>query len=271
MEDKIVIPLSAAQRDLLFKYGSDFADHNLFRLISVALKKDDGYEICVDESQLIGLLTQIAQFLFDEEDEELGGQLDDLGAYISSVYNNSYDEYDDYYGDDDEDDEDDDYSEHSSSTGAVCILKVALAFDKKTWRKIAVREGQTLHDLHEAIFDAFDRYDEHMYSFFFPRLPKKFNPRTIYKSSEEYTHPYACEEQGIFGSDAQDASTSLILHLDLTEKQKFYYLFDFGDEWWHEITVEKTDGQADEGEYPRTIQKNGDSPEQYPDYDEDED
>ena len=268
MEDKIVIPLSAAQRDLLFKYGSDFADHNLFRLISVALKKDDGYEICVDHSQLIGLLTQIAQFLFDEEDEELGGRLDDLGAYLSSALGDLGD--DDYDKDDFDEDDDDDY-EHSSNTGAVCILKVALAFEKKIWRKIAIRQGQTLHDLHQAIFDAFDRYDEHMYSFFFSRSKRKFNPRTIYDSSEEFTHPYACEDQGVFGSDAYNASLSRLEILNLTEKQKFYYIFDFGDEWWHEITVEKTDGQTDEGEYPRTIKKNGDSPEQYPDYDEDED
>ena len=59
--------------------------------------------------------------------------------------------------------------------------------------------------------------------------------------------------------------------LDLTEGQVFYYLFEFGDEWWHEVTVENTDGAADEGEYPRTIEKKGESPEQYPDPDEDED
>ncbi|MBW1985405.1 MAG: plasmid pRiA4b ORF-3 family protein, partial [Deltaproteobacteria bacterium] len=25
--------------------------------------------------------------------------------------------------------------------------------------------------------------------------------------------------------------------LNLAEKDKLYYLFDFGDDWWHEITL----------------------------------
>jgi Plasmid pRiA4b ORF-3-like protein len=167
--------------------------------------------------------------------------------------------------------EDEDYSEYSSNTGSVCVLKVALAYSKEIWRKIAIREGQTLHDLHNVIFEVFDRYDEHVYSFFLPHSAKKLNPRNIYKSSDEYTHPYACEDQGAFGSDAQNASTVSIESLDLTEGQVFYYLFDFGDEWWHEITVEKTDEAADKGKYPRTIKKEGESPEQYPDSDEEDD
>ena len=50
----------------------------------------------------------------------------------------------------------------------IFIFKVALAGRKSIWRKIAMRGNQTLDDLHEAIFDAFDRYDEHLYSFYFP-------------------------------------------------------------------------------------------------------
>ena len=50
----------------------------------------------------------------------------------------------------------------------IFVFKVALAGQKSIWRKIAMRGNQTLDDLHEAIFDAFDRYDEHLYSFYFP-------------------------------------------------------------------------------------------------------
>jgi hypothetical protein len=41
------------------------------------------------------------------------------------------------------------------------------------------------------------------------------------------------------------------------------YLFDFGDEWWHDIAVEATDGQPDHRKYPRIIERRGDSPPQY--------
>ena len=107
-----------------------------------------------------------------------------------------------------------------------------------------------------------------MYSFFFPHSRMKFNPRKIYNSSEEYTHPYACEDDGPFGSEGGNASMATIESLDLDEGQVFYYLFDFGDDWWHEITVEKTDGSADNDKYPRIVDRKGQSPEQYPDPDE---
>ena len=46
----------------------------------------------------------------------------------------------------------------------VVVLKVALAGKKSIWRKIAMRANQTLDNLHQAVFDAFDRDDEHLYS-----------------------------------------------------------------------------------------------------------
>ncbi len=48
------------------------------------------------------------------------------------------------------------------------------------------------------------------------------------------------------------------------------YLFDFGDEWWHDITVEQTDAPAEKGKYPRIVEEHGKAPPQYPDLDEEE-
>jgi hypothetical protein len=170
------------------------------------------------------------------------------------------DELCDYLGDFyDEFGEEEGSSEYSRNTGSVCVLKVALAYSTKIWRKIALREGQTLHDLHNIIFDAFDRDDEHLYSFFFPHAPGKFNLHKIHEVSTEYT--YSLDGEGIEGNEAQNAAMTTIASLGLAEGQVFYYLFDFGDEWWHEITVEKTGGSADEGKYPRIIERKGGSPE----------
>ena len=46
-------------------------------------------------------------------------------------------------------------------------------------------------------------------------------------------------------------------------------LFDFGDSWWHDITIEQTDGTPGPGRYPKVIEKHGASPPQYPDPEED--
>ncbi len=258
MDDKLTISLSSEQRDLLLKYESSFNDNELFRSISIAVKKGKNYEIYLEEEDIQGLLNQLTQLSYNEKDEEIEYQLDELGDYLMNLR-------------EDLEDEDDDYSEYSSNTGSVCVVKVALANSKRVWRKIAIREGHTLHDLHNIIFEAFDRDDEHLYSFFFPHFRKKINLQKIYHSSVEYTHSFNYEEQGMDGNDSQNASATTIESLSLNNGQVFYYLFDFGDSWWHEITVENTDGPANNGKYPRIVERKGQSPEQYPDYDEDED
>jgi hypothetical protein len=152
----------------------------------------------------------------------------------------------------------------------VYEFKVALKGTKETWRRIAILGNQTLDDLHEAIYEAFDRYDEHLYSFYFP--PPGSRGRGRLRDALEYTHPYNAEESGsMWGESANNAAKTKIASLGLQKKQRFEYLFDFGDEWWHELTVEEVDGEPDEGEYPRIVEKHGTSPPQYPEVDDEED
>ena len=71
------------------------------------------------------------------------------------------------------------------------------------------------------------------------------------------------------GNDG-DSDEITIGELSLKQKQKFYYLFDWGDEWWHELTFEgeiEFDGER----LPAIMAKKGDSPPQYPDWDEEDD
>ena len=144
---------------------------------------------------------------------------------------------------------------------SIFIFKVALSGRKSIWRKIAIKANQTLDDLHETIYDAFDRDDEHLYSFFFPLSKGKMTTRKIYNESMEYTSPNAFE----YGDteDKINASKAKINTLKLKKGQVFYYLFDFGDEWWHDITVEETDAKAEKGKYPRVLEQKGKSPPQY--------
>ncbi|MEI6518535.1 MAG: hypothetical protein WCO98_00595 [bacterium] len=52
----------------------------------------------------------------------------------------------------------------------------------------------------------------------------------------------------------------------------FLYLFDFGDEWWHEIIVEEVTTKIPlDIKYPALIAKRGKSPEQYEDIEDEED
>ena len=93
------------------------------------------------------------------------------------------------------------------------------------------------------------------------RIPPK-NKRTIKNSSAEYTHPYNMEESFNFRKELYNAAEAPIDSLGLTIGQKLHYLFDFGEEWWHEITVEKSDKTLMQGSLPKVIEKHGDSPSQ---------
>jgi len=45
-------------------------------------------------------------------------------------------------------------------------LRVSIIEIPKVYRVIEVTDNCSFDDLHDAIFDAFDRYDPHLYSFF---------------------------------------------------------------------------------------------------------
>ncbi|MFP4098955.1 MAG: IS1096 element passenger TnpR family protein [Alphaproteobacteria bacterium] len=69
-----------------------------------------------------------------------------------------------------------------------------------------------------------------------------------------------------------DVTLTVIRALNLKVKDTFNYWFDFGDDWWHEIKIASIADKAPKPEkaYPRITSRTGDSPPQYPDWDEDE-
>lgn len=260
MEDKtITIPLSASQRELLLEYRHEFTDPDLLRVISIAVKKGSKYEITATADNLVDLCDQIESIANAEEDPSIQDKLDDLDDYLEEHLEPL--SLGKEFGD---------IPSCSSNTGAVYHFKVALEGDSKIWRTIAIRGGQTLDDLHDVIFDAFDRDEEHLYSFYLPDKPSKNRPRRIHEVATEYIHPDGFEEGGFYDGENFNAAATTIDSMGLHPGQVLYYLFDFGDEWWHTITVEKTDGTPDSKRYPRIIERKGKSPEQYPDWEEEE-
>jgi hypothetical protein len=130
-------------------------------------------------------------------------------------------------------------------------------------RTIEVRGDQTLGRLHDAIFSAFDRFEEHMYEYQFGKLP--MDPKAV---------RYSIEVDDFLGlldplPPALDATEATLDSLKLRKGKIFFYWFDFGDDWWHAIKVLSI-GQAEPRvRYPRVVERAGASPPQYP-YTEDE-
>jgi len=126
-------------------------------------------------------------------------------------------------------------------------------FAKKLIRRdVEIRGDQTLAQLHDAIFEAFDRYDEHLYEFQFGKRP--FDPE-----GPNYGIPDPDESESRCG----DARTTTLDALSLKPKRIFGYLFDFGDEWFHQIQIERIEQAIPTVSYPRIIKRVGPSPPQY--------
>lgn len=148
-------------------------------------------------------------------------------------------------------------------------FKVSIIGIPKLYRVIEASENCTFNDLHEAIFQAFDRYDEHLYSFFITGENTK-NMRRI-MDSPEITHPQNMKDFSDFGKPAKSAAKTKIKDAGLNEKDIFHYWFDFGDDWWHRIRVEKISEAQAGKKYINIVKSVGESPPQYPDYDDDYD
>ena len=145
-------------------------------------------------------------------------------------------------------------------------FRVSIIGIPKVFRVIETTDNFTFDDLHETIFNAFDRYDPHLYSFFITKKDTE-DIRSIF-NAPEITHPQNVED--IMGSLRKKKSTAntRIGDVDLNEKDVFHYLFDFGDDWWHRIRVQSVRTGGFKKKSIKVIKSIGKSPEQYPDYDE---
>ncbi len=149
-------------------------------------------------------------------------------------------------------------------------LKVTIVGLPKVYRLIEVSENCTFDNLHDLIFEAFDRYDEHLYSFFLTGKETK-NIRKIYQSPE-ITHPQNLEDFMGFGAKKRSTVKTKMGDVGLKEKDVFHYLFDFGDEWWHCLKVEAVTETTGKKKHLKIVKIVGESPPQYDDeFDDDDD
>jgi len=134
--------------------------------------------------------------------------------------------------------------------------------DKEISRTIQIKGSQTLEDLHDIIFEAFDRWDEHLYEFNLGEGPQ--DRSALYSLPASAMGITVDEEEG-------DVTRTTIESLGLAVDRAFGYWFDFGDDWHHQINVVAIDKHTGSGKYPKITKRVGESPPQYLEPDEDED
>ena len=131
-------------------------------------------------------------------------------------------------------------------------------------RTIEIKAEQTLETLHQAIFEAFDREDEHMYEFQIGGNGP-YDPQ-----SKRYGLSMAFANEFEEDRHAGDVAKTTIGSLNLKLNQPFGYWFDFGDDWRHQIDVVDIKKAKPKKRYPVVTQRTGESPPQYINWDEED-
>jgi len=115
------------------------------------------------------------------------------------------------------------------------------------YRHIQISKSATLYKLHKAIISAFEFEDDHAHAFFM---------------DNHYWSGYAAFFSMKMRGDERLTKSYKLEKLNLTKGDQFKYVFDFGDEWRFQCKVlREVDEQLD---IPRVIRSVGESPEQYP-------
>ncbi len=106
------------------------------------------------------------------------------------------------------------------------IFKVNNYYNGRDWSKFELKESNTLDDLHHAIqlFMDGDLYDEHLYSFF-------MNGKE-WDDSAEYAGPPEFQQER-----CSRLTNIQLKDLNLGYKQRFLYLYDYGDCLKYNVTI----------------------------------
>ncbi|MDR2623577.1 MAG: plasmid pRiA4b ORF-3 family protein [Methanobrevibacter sp.] len=137
-------------------------------------------------------------------------------------------------------------------------MKVSLEWDRRgVNRTIRLTGDNTLDDLSEFINYSIDFDNDHLYSF-------SLNRKKLY-DSDSY-QPDIIEPMF---DETHHSSNIPIQNVITKEKQKLYYLFDFGDSWHFDILVQKIE-EVDEHIDGEILKSVGEI-EQYPEWDDEED
>lgn len=117
--------------------------------------------------------------------------------------------------------------------GSIYQLRITLQeIRPPVWRRLQVRGATTLAQLHAIVQDAMGWQDYHLYKF------------TIRDEDFEQPDPEA---------EGKDATRIRLRDLPVEVGETFEYVYDFGDEWRHDIALEDRVRPDPEVEYPLCV------------------
>ena len=148
----------------------------------------------------------------------------------------------------------------SNKYQVIWTLRVKLPrVETECVRVIEIKSSATFLELHEAIQDAVNFDNDHLFEFFIGRNPGNRACTIGGKPNWDTFNPVRTYRKVLIYSV-----------WPLPTCMNVYYLFDFGDNWLFQINKTRhKDKLIQSGVvYPRVIEAKGEDPEQYPDWEE---
>ncbi|MDF2790689.1 MAG: plasmid pRiA4b family protein [Neobacillus sp.] len=124
-------------------------------------------------------------------------------------------------------------------------LKITLKESKPPiWRRIEIGDSMTFSDLHKAIQIAFEWGDYHLHGFDIRRS------NSVQINNTVYIGPMDDSQHGFSDFEFNEEDV-LLKDVFIQEKDRVVYTYDFGDNWEHEIILEKVFPEEVSIYYPR--------------------
>jgi len=142
------------------------------------------------------------------------------------------------------------------------IFKVKLSHNKRTWRKVAILGSDSLYNFASIINRVFDFDFDHCFGFF-------DNFKKIYDSKEKY-ELFADLPDVESDPESKSVKKTKVSQVFKKLKQKMLFFFDYGDCWEFEVEFLGQKNLDTKKKLPLVLDSKGESPDQYPAYEEDD-
>ncbi|HNQ59722.1 MAG TPA: plasmid pRiA4b ORF-3 family protein [Bacteroidales bacterium] len=120
-------------------------------------------------------------------------------------------------------------------------IKLQRITKPSVWRRIIVPAAITFDDFHNIIQDAFGWSNSHLYAF--SPLGYRSSPQieAVPEEDEETSDSFFSLNLFFNAVNSLNAAKTKLTDIFNREGQIFTYIYDFGDDWVHKITLEKID------------------------------
>lgn len=118
-------------------------------------------------------------------------------------------------------------------TDILQVKITLLHLEPAVWRRVLVPAGLNLKRLHDTIQAAMGWYDQHLYEFCIGE--RRYGTRDV---------------DGGLDPGVADASNVKLSSLVEKGVERFFYIYDFGDDWRHEVVIESVRPGEPGADYP---------------------